>query len=244
MPLPEPTADALHAVSVEFGIRARLDHIQRPMYRRSDLPPWETFLGEKQHHFRKRYGEAVKRAARAGLVFKTYMGPEVIEQGLQALSVVADHSWKTEGREGEAAVVPFTPASKAFFETLCRNADAGIMPVISAIYQDGVPKAALLSIAFGTRLVTLLMFYDRSLKQVSTGRLLMKMAYEWAVEHGISDIDFNSNNAFAENFADQQEIYHNLTLFKGSWYGTFIYTLARVSRSRLRSVVRAKFAKA
>ncbi len=83
------------------------------------------------------------------------------------------------------------------------------------------------------------MFYDRSLKQVSTGRLLMKMAYEWAVEHGMSDIDFNSNNAFAENFADQQEIYHNLTCSRLR-YGTFIYTLARLSRSRLRSVMRAE----
>ncbi len=47
---------------------------------------------------RKRYGEAVKRAARAGLIFKTFAGPEVIEEGLQTLSAVAAQSWKTEGR--------------------------------------------------------------------------------------------------------------------------------------------------
>jgi len=205
------------------------------MFRRSHLPPWEAFLGEKQHHFRKRYGEAVKRAARAGLIFKTFAGSAAIGPGLEVLSTVAEQSWKTGGRDGEAAVVPYTPASRAFFETVCRDADTGITPLVSAIYEGEQARAALLSIAFGSQLVTLLMFYDPTIKHISTGRLLIKMAYEWAHAQGMSRIDFNSNNAFAENFADQHEVYHNLTLFSGSLYGRSIHALARIARS-LRSV--------
>ena len=236
LPLPENAVDALYTVCTELGVNARLDHLHRPMFRRSQLPPWEVFLGEKQHHFRKRYGEAVKRAARAGLIFKTFVGQVAIGQGLEVLSAVAEQSWKTGGREGEAAVVPYTRESRAFFETLCRDADAGITPLVSAIYEGEQPRAALLSIAFGNQLVTLLMFYDPTIKHVSTGRLLVKMAYEWAHEQGMSRIDFNSNNAFAENFADQREIYHNLTMFNGSLYGKAIHTLARVARLRSRPV--------
>jgi CelD/BcsL family acetyltransferase involved in cellulose biosynthesis len=226
-PLPASLATTLESACRTFGIKARIHRLNRPMYRRIDLPPWATFLKSKQRHFRKRQEEAVKRATKLGLTFETLAGPQDIARGLALISEVAERSWKAVGREGQALHVPYTPASRSFFEALCSGADAAVVPVVSVIYEASTPRAALMSVAFGARLFTLLTFYDPSIKHVSLGRVLIKMVYEWAVDHGIAEIDFNSNNPFAATYADHRDIYDNLTLFSGSIYGRLLHALSR-----------------
>lgn len=228
-PLPESIVTTLQEMSRKAGIQVRVDRLNRPMYRRTELPPWDSFLKQKQRHFRKRFEEAVKRAHREGLVFETFVGHGNIGQGLDVLAEVAKRSWKADGREGQAVIVPYTSASQSFFEALCLRSDRDVVPVVSAIFQGAEPKAALLSAAFGKSLVLLLTFYDPTIKHVSLGRLLIKMAYEWASANGMTEIDFNSNNPFAGIYADHHDLYHNLTLFKGSLYGRFLYAVSRTS---------------
>ncbi|HVZ02926.1 MAG TPA: GNAT family N-acetyltransferase [Dongiaceae bacterium] len=229
-PLAANAADRMAEICRRIGIAARIDRLDRPMYRREDLPPWDVFLKSKHSHFRKRYQEAVRRAAREGLTFQTFSGRDGIEPALATVAEVAQRSWKADGREGQAVLVPYTPDSRRFFETLCTAGD-GIIPVVSVIAQGDAPKAALLSIAYGKRLVTLLTFYEPSIRHISLGRLMIKMAHEWAVEHGLAEIDFNSNNPFAAIYADHHEIYHNLTLFSGSLYGRLIHAVSRSSKA-------------
>jgi GNAT acetyltransferase-like protein len=234
-PLAEDMARKVQQTCRAIGFPARVDRLDRPMYQRTDLPSWQTFLRSKNSHFRKRYDEAIRRADRAGLTYRTFAGHGAIEQGLVAVADVAERSWKSAGREGQAVLVPYTLSSRRFFETLCLRTSA-VVPVVSAIYQDAVPKAVLLSVAYRTRLVTLLTFYDPSLKQVSFGRLLIKMAHEWGVEHGLKEIDFNSNNPFASIYADGHDVYHNLTLFGGSLYGGLIHAISRSWKPTANSV--------
>jgi len=209
----------------KLGIGTRIDRLDRPMYYRIDLPPWDAFLKSKHSHFRKRYQEAARRAAKEGLAFRTFSGRDGIESALATVADVARRSWKADGREGQAVLLPYTPDSRRFFEFVCTKAE-GIVPVVAVIYQGDVAKAVLLSIAFGQRLVTLLTYYEPSMKHISLGRILIKMAHEWAVEHGLSEIDFNSNNSFAAIYADQHDTYHNLTLFSGSLYGRLIRAIS------------------
>lgn len=227
LPLPDSVARALATRCGEIGIAARIDTLDRPMYRRLDLPPWATFLKGKQRHFRRRYDEATKRAQKAGLAFRTFAGPAEIGPGLAVLADVAARSWKAEGRAEQAVNVPYTPASRAFFEMLCLAADDGAVPVVLAIYQGQDPKGALLSMRFGRRFVLLLTFFDPSMRHVSLGRLLIKMAYEWAVDHGVAEIDFNSNSPFAAIYADHHETYQNLTLFSAAPRGRLVHALSR-----------------
>ena len=229
-PLPESFVNSIEAACRMIGVRVRIDRLHRPMYRRADLPPWDAFLKAKGGHFRKRSGAVIKRANKEGLTFQTFAGPEDIGRGLAVVAEVAKRSWKASGREGQAVLVPYTPASQRFFEALCSDTDGGTVPVVSAIYQDGTPKAAFLSAAFGKRLVTLLTFYDPSIKHASPGHLLIKMAYEWAADRGMTEIDFNSNNPFSAVYADRHEVYHNLTLFNGSLYGRVLHALSQPSR--------------
>jgi CelD/BcsL family acetyltransferase involved in cellulose biosynthesis len=230
-PLAAGAADRITEVCRKIGIAARIDRLDRPMYQRLDLPPWETFLKSKNSHFRKRFGEATRRAAREGLTFQTFSGRDGIERALAMVADVAERSWKADGREGQAVLVPYTPDSRKFFEELC-TAGNGIIPVVSVVFQGEAAKAVMLSVAYGKRLVTLLTFYEPSLRHISLGRILIKMAHEWAVEHGLSEIDFNSNNSFAAIYSDQHDIYHNLTLFSGSLYGRLLHAISKTWNSR------------
>jgi hypothetical protein len=199
----------------------------RRFYSRKTVAPWETFLRSKNSHFRKRYGEAIKRASREGLSFKTFSGPDDISRGLEVLAEVSEHSWKTGTREGEAVVVPYTRESQTFYEFLCSSTDGVTTPVVSAIYHGATPKAAILSAALGARLVTLLTFYDPTIKNVSVGRLLIKMAYEWALEHGITEIDFNATSPWVEPYSDLVEEYGQLVIFNRGPYGRLLNAAAR-----------------
>jgi GNAT acetyltransferase-like protein len=200
---------------------------ERIFYSRKALAPWQVFLRSKHSHFRKRYDEAIRRAKREGLMFKTFFGPDEISHGLEALAQVSERSWKTGTREGEAVVVPYTVKSQAFFEALCRGNDSVIKPVVSAIYHGVAPKAALLSAVLGTRLVTLLTYHDPSIKHVSVGRLLIKMAYEWAVDHGIREIDFNATSPWVEPYSDRIDSYGQLVIFNRGLYGGILNAAAR-----------------
>ncbi len=226
LPLPDSAARLLETRCHEIGIAARIDFLDRPMYRRLDLPPWASFLGEKQRHFRRRYDEATKRAQKESLAFRNFSGPAEIGSGLAVLADVAARSWKAEGREEQAVNVPYTPDSRAFFETLCLAADSAATPVVLAIHQGQDPKGAMLAMQFGRRLVLLLTFFDPKMRHVSLGRLLIKMAYEWAVDHGVAEIDFNSNSPFAAIYADHHETYQNLTLFSPAPYGRLVHALS------------------
>jgi CelD/BcsL family acetyltransferase involved in cellulose biosynthesis len=239
LPLPQMLASSLKQYSDTIGIAARIDRLDRPMYLRTELPPWAAFLKSKQSQFRKGYAKALRRAEKEGLSYQTYAGQEEAGRGLAILSDVAARSWKASGRKGQGVVVPYTAASRRFFESLCRDSH-DMVPVVSVIVQGTTPMAALFSVALGHRLVTLLTFFDASIKTVSVGRLLIKMAYEWAVDHGITEIDFNSNNPFAAIYADHHEIYHNFILLNDSPYGHLIQLLSRLSRRRGASEAPAK----
>jgi CelD/BcsL family acetyltransferase involved in cellulose biosynthesis len=229
-PLRDNVVNRIAETCGRLGLQARIDRLDRPMYQRLDLPPWETFLKSKHGHFRKRYKEALQRATREGLTFRTFSGRDEASAALALVTEVAQRSWKTEGRDGQSVLLPYTENGQRFFEHLCTKAE-DIVPVISVIYQGEAAKAALLSIAFGRRLVTLLTFYDPTLRHISLGRILIKMAHEWAVEHGLSEIDFNSNNSFAAIYADQHDTYHNLTLFSGSLYGRLIHAISNIRKA-------------
>ena len=133
-PLAASASERMAETCRSMGIAARIDRLDRPMYHREDLPPWEMFLKSKNSHFRKRYQETARRAAREGLTFQTFSGQDGIEAALAKVAEVAERSWKAGGREGQAVLVPYTPESRRFFETLCTAID-DIVPVVSVVAQ-------------------------------------------------------------------------------------------------------------
>ncbi len=88
------------------------------------------------------------------------------------------------------------PSSKLFAWMMVE-----VKPVVAAIYQGKNPMAAILSATIGGNLITLQTFHDPSLKRVSVGRLLIKMAYEWALENNLAEIDFNATSPWQRPIA-------------------------------------------
>lgn len=233
-PIPIDETDAWQALLGDGTLRGFIRSSDRRFYRRRKLDSWQAFLRSRNSHFRKRYNEATRRAEQEGLTFKTFSGPDEIGRGLDVLAEVSGHSWKNGTRDGEAVIVPYSSTARAFFETLC-TVDAGsLKPVVAAIYQGDSAKAAILSVTAGGSLVTLLTFHDPDLKRVSVGRLLIKMAYEWAVDNNLAEIDFNATSPWVEPYSDQIDEYGQMVIFNDTPFGKMLEAGARILAGRAR----------
>ena len=233
-PIPIDETDAWEALLRDGTLRGFIRSSDRRFYRRRQLDSWQAFLRSRNAHFRRRYKEATKRAEQEGLIFKTFSGPDEIRRGLDILADVSGLSWKNGTRDGEAVVVPYSSTARAFFETLCTGDGGSLKPVVAAILQGDSAKAAILSVTIGGNLVTLLTFHDPALKRVSVGRLLIKMAYEWAVDNELAEIDFNATSPWVEPYSNQADEYGQMVIFGSSHFSRILEVGARMLAGRAR----------
>lgn len=208
----------------KHGLHSVLQRVDRSCYYLSTVVPFESLVAKQRKKFRQNMRRASRAAQEAGI--ETKVIAEDLPRILSEMNSLAALSWKQPGRKDQDVHLPYAGAQRAFFEDLLANPRLGAKPLAALAICDGRPIAVMLATTHGKTLTTLLTFRDASTEDTSVGALLIGTLVDWANQHGLTSVDFNSGHPAVRHYSDRVLTIQNVLAFAPTTRGHMLQWLS------------------
>jgi CelD/BcsL family acetyltransferase involved in cellulose biosynthesis len=227
--------DESEATAVAAGpLEGWLHRLDRPMrFLMKPMPVAELITAESKK-FRQNVRRSERFSEEAGVVFQCISGHAAVATAMPDFAAVAARSWKRPDAAGRAnevdVLIPYTDAQRRFAETIVASPD--VEPLLFSAWLGGTLSAAMLCVRLGNVLTTLLLYTDSAAGRLSLGRLLLHRVIDYASEHGLDAIDWNSNADWTERYSNATSMRHNVILTSSRPGGRLLRGIAALKGNR------------
>jgi CelD/BcsL family acetyltransferase involved in cellulose biosynthesis len=179
-----PTRDKLRALSLESGYE--IEEEQEAVAPRLSLPAtWEDYLGSLNKKDRHELRRKIRRCFESGAAVDF----EVLTEQADVVAAMDDFlELHTRSRQDKTDFM--TPEMETFFRRMASTMSAEGLIRLFMLRVNSRPAAAVLCFDAGSHLYLYNSGYDPEFSNLSVGLVSKALALRWAIEHGMSGIDF------------------------------------------------------